>query len=191
LPTAVARLPLRVNQGRKSLGEPRNVRPTKRSEQLVNRAASPPYFGLALNNPGEHLWLLLALIDEEPIEVGNLNAVTSQWLFEVTAVECKEQLGIARNRQGANVNVLRVSRQGFNVEVISNLDGVDSAAREFPPHMANPCFGRLIREPLFVDQGGFGLTEQLVAPGQIEEARAYREATDQLVEDPREDDVRI
>jgi hypothetical protein len=42
-----------------------------------------------------------------------------------------------------------------------------------------------------VDQRGLGLIEQLVAPNQIEEAWANRKTTDQLVEDPRENDVRV
>jgi hypothetical protein len=37
------------------------------------------------------------LIDKELIEIGNLNAAISQRLFEVAAIECKEQLGTARN----------------------------------------------------------------------------------------------
>ena len=131
------------------------------------------------------------MVDEEQVEVGHLDAAASQRLLQIAPIKRKEQLGAAGDGQGADVGVSRISRQRCKVQAIANLDRIDPTFWKLAPHMADPCLGRLIREFLLPDKSRLGLVEQGIASDQIEEPRADRETTNQLVKHPREDDVRV
>jgi hypothetical protein len=57
--------------------------------------------------------------------------------------------------------------------------------------MIDPALRDVLGETLLLDQRTLGLGEQLFAPEQIEQAKADRDASDELVQHARVDDVRV
>ncbi len=64
-------------------------------------------------------------------------------LFEVAAIEGKEIVGIAGDGKGADVDVVEVSRQGGEVEIVRDRGNVNATVGELATHMTYPGFGDL------------------------------------------------
>lgn len=105
-------------------------------------------------------------------------------LFQVVAIEGKEQIRRAGYRQSADMNVVGVPRHRREVEILRDRGDVDAPVREFATHVANPGLGNFSREALALDQRGLGLAEQLLAPAQVEEPGTAGKPAHQLVQDP-------
>jgi hypothetical protein len=92
----------------------------KGGHQLLEGTAPAPGLGLSFHYPHEGLGLLLALLDEEDIEAGNLDAVPPQRFVEVAAIEGEEKVGRAGYCQGTDMYIAGITGQRREVNAFGN-----------------------------------------------------------------------
>jgi hypothetical protein len=127
-----------LDQESKSLRKPRDVHSAERSEQRRDRATSAPHSRLAFDDPGKYLRLFFALVNEELVEVGHLDAAASQRFLQIAPIKREKQLGAASDGQGADVRISRISRQRRKVKAVGNLDRIDPTFWKLAPAYDRP-----------------------------------------------------
>ncbi len=183
--------PSETQRAARLAGESRSASTFQRGKQLLNWSSSRPGARLQLQDAKHSPSVGIECGGEKLVGSENLDAVTLQAVAQVAAVMREQVVGVRDHRQSAHVMVCGIGGQAAEVSGGRRLSEVDAPSREVPREVFDPPSRDLACQALLIDERICSLGQQLLAPEDVKQTQLVRDASQQLVQNTRVDDVGI